>query len=369
MGINYTNQPIVTDSLVLYYDAGNINSSLCNPPIADPKREPTIWTDLTHNVGVSTFKNAGFTNAPQRIFTVWLSARYNVNWDHYTVDYNDWGSGPSADRNGGIIGWTDPDININVGDTIIFNTSLFATLNNAAGPTWIKTATGTGSGNAVDNPTATNNGTSSSDITWTPSEAGTYYYQNGSRVNMVGELIVTDHSDNSDIGHSLIFNGTDSYGELSNTSSFNYPITTSVTLSLFVKFDTVGAWKGLLTKNRSTSTHLGLWLKDSNVAVFGAHNSNLEGSTTLTTGTWYNIVGVQLADTSRKLYINGVLDGTQTSSFGTTPSGTENWMLGKSTGQTEFLDGNIANVAIYDRALTAAEVLQNFNVIKGRFGL
>ena len=118
-------------------------------------------------------------------------------------------------------------------------------------------------------------------------------------------------------------NGTDAYFELSGTSSLNYPITTSVTLSVFVKFDAVGALKGLLTKNRSTNTQLGLWLDASSKLSFSANGSDLAGSTTLTTGTWYNLVGVQLSNISRKIYINGVLDGTKTSSFGTASSRTE----------------------------------------------
>ena len=123
-------------------------------------------------------------------FTVWLAARYNTTWDHYMIDSGNFGSGVSADRTGNISG-ADVDININVGDTLILDTATQATLNNAAGPTSIKTTPGTGSANRVSNPAATNNGTSSSNITWTPTVAGTYYYQNESRVNMRGQIIVS----------------------------------------------------------------------------------------------------------------------------------------------------------------------------------
>jgi len=123
-------------------------------------------------------------------FTVWLAARYNTTWDHYTVENGNFGSGVSADRTGNISG-NDVDININVGDTLILDTATQASLNNAAGPTSIKTTPGTGTGNRVSNPTATNNGTSSSNITWTPNVAGTYYYQNENRVNMRGQIIVS----------------------------------------------------------------------------------------------------------------------------------------------------------------------------------
>ena len=34
-----------------------------------------------------------------------------------------------------------------------------------------------------------------------------------------------------------------------------------------------------------------------------------------------------------------------------------------------YFDGNISNVSAYNRVLTAAEVKQNYDALKGRFGL
>jgi hypothetical protein len=62
---------------------------------------------------------------------------------------------------------TDPAININLGDTLIFN------VNSPGHPFWINTAQGTGTSNGV---VVTNNGTSSGTITWVPAAAGTFYY-------------------------------------------------------------------------------------------------------------------------------------------------------------------------------------------------
>jgi len=62
---------------------------------------------------------------------------------------------------------TDPAININLGDTLVFNVS-------APGhPFWINDVQGTGNANGV---AVANNGTSSGTITWVPTAAGTYYY-------------------------------------------------------------------------------------------------------------------------------------------------------------------------------------------------
>jgi len=61
----------------------------------------------------------------------------------------------------------DPAININLGDTLVFN------VNTPGHPFWINTVQGTGASNGV---AVANNGTSSNTITWVPTAAGTYYY-------------------------------------------------------------------------------------------------------------------------------------------------------------------------------------------------
>jgi plastocyanin len=61
----------------------------------------------------------------------------------------------------------DPAININLGDTLVFNV-------NASGhPFWINATQGTGTSNGV---VVTNNGASSGSITWVPTASGTFYY-------------------------------------------------------------------------------------------------------------------------------------------------------------------------------------------------
>jgi len=41
----------------------------------------------------------------------------------------------------------------------------------------------------------------------------------------------------------------------------------------------------------------------------------------------------------------------------------------KTPSPTEYWGGNMADFQLYDRALSATEVLQNYNVTKSRFGL
>ncbi|MEX0594961.1 MAG: LamG domain-containing protein, partial [Candidatus Paceibacterota bacterium] len=75
----------------------------------------------------------------------------------------------------------------------------------------------------------------------------------------------------------------------------------------------------------------------------------------------------------QKIYINGVLitqsPNTRTLIYPTT--GDRNYQIGRwgFGGYERYFQGNIAQVSIYNRALTAQEIQQNFNATRGRFGL
>ena len=90
--------------------------------------------------------------------------------------------------------------------------------------------------------------------------------------------------------------------------------------------------------------------------------------------TWYNIV--MAVDTATyKDYINGSVsyDPGSFSSIGiSAPNGsspTQQFFIGKRWDLTDTVNAKMAVVNIYDRALTDAEVAQNFNYYKSRFGL
>ena len=85
---------------------------------------------------------------------------------------------------------------------------------------------------------------------------------------------------------------------------------------------------------------------------------------------WFHLV-VQLQGSNMDIYINGNLEGTGTNSIGNTiafdtSNGTH---IGYSPINTSYMDGNIYSTRLYNRVLSAAQVLQNYNATKGRFGL
>ena len=122
-------------------------------------------------------------------------------------------------------------------------------------------------------------------------------------------------------------------------------------------------------KDRSINKQWGLFLSSRNRFVFGVDGSNLNGSS-FSLNTWYNVTLVQAANSSRKIYVNGSLDVTQTSSFGTDNNGGQDWGIGYATGVSENFGGRISQVLLYENeALTSSQVSQNFNALKARYGI
>ena len=106
-----------------------------------------------------------------------------------------------------------------------------------------------------------------------------------------------------------------------------------------------------------------------NKAFFwGYSSSDLIGTTTLTDDVMYHMVATSDGST-KHLYLNAVSEVSDTVAMNT--SNVNDWVtIGRYTsGSYRANQGNIDVVRIYNRALSAAEVLRNYNANKGRYGL
>ena len=75
-------------------------------------------------------------------------------------------------------------------------------------------------------------------------------------------------------------------------------------------------------------------------------------------------------NSSINIYINGILDRTLSSITGDIRiQQTYQVMLGSFVGDSYQLTGRIANAKIYNRALSATEIAQNFNAMRERYNL
>jgi hypothetical protein len=88
------------------------------------------------------------------------------------------------------------------------------------------------------------------------------------------------------------------------------------------------------------------------------------GATTLSLNTWYFAAVTYSNSTGWKLYLNGREDGTSADT--TTFTGNQEISIGSYSTANNFT-GRIASVQVYNKALTATEILQNYHATKGRY--
>ncbi|MBU3744011.1 MAG: hypothetical protein FGM61_05590 [Sediminibacterium sp.] len=192
--------------------------------------------------------------------------------------------------------------------------------------------------------------------TWTDLSGNNYH---GTLVNGTGY--------NSANGGSLQFDGINDYVTLTKPSALVNGGT--ITICLFAKWITTGTSVStikILVDNNHTGTQ-GFVIQDrpdlSKILSWGGLNSSYQ----VGNGNWV-FIAVTQSTTNSYMYINGSLHA-QTTISGGLVNLQPNLYIGAWGAGGRYLNGNIGNVLIYNRALSATEISQNFNALKSRFGL
>lgn len=163
-------------------------------------------------------------------------------------------------------------------------------------------------------------------------------------------------------GGSIVFDGVDDYVTTSNTAlSF-----TTFSMECLVKYNSLSGNQGLFTYNNNNV--INLW-KGSGLGMRWEVNTSsqaITGANDLATGVWYHFVGVYNGSQGI-LYRNGVVYAGPTTLTSHT-SEAANFEIGRYNGAGNT-NGSIAIARFYNRALSATEILQNYNATKTRFGL
>ena len=173
--INLTVGDTLTDPGVTATDDvdGDVTLSITASGIVDTS------TPGTYVITYSVTDTAGNTTAVDRTIIVSAAASsYSIS---VTASSNADYTLSGTDANGEVSG-NDVSITINVGDTLNFNVDA------SSHPFYIKTAQGTGTDNQASG--VSNNGATNGTVTWTPTTAGTYYYQCSAHNGMYGTITV-----------------------------------------------------------------------------------------------------------------------------------------------------------------------------------
>ena len=158
---------------------------------------------------------------------------------------------------------------------------------------------------------------------------------------------------------------------------------TSVTLSTWVfmpvynplndfdgSFPTI-AWKGFDGQYGSQASYALTLAQTGGLPRLTIAPNTLVSATPMATNVWVNIVGTYTAGGAMVLYRNGVVDTTGTGPTSISYSA-QNFGVGTRTFSGAYQypwNGQISVVQLYNRALSAAEVQQNFQALRGRYGI
>lgn len=116
----------------------------------------------------------------------------------------------------------------------------------------------------------------------------------------------------------------------------------------------------------------GFWVYSTNKLALWVHASKdmIDTGTTIPLSTWVHVSFVYNSTTKSVIfYYNGVSNSTVTdATIVEQASDTTALTIGGFRGAASW-NGHIASVIVYNRQLSAAEVLSNFNATRGRFGV
>jgi len=190
---------------------------------------------------------------------------------------------------------------------------------------------------------------------------------------------------NSNNGGSLTFDGVDEYvnaGLLNFSGSFSLSCwmkansgTSSIyTKGLINRYSTQGSYRQYLLGFNESANYLNFGISTDGSGTGGSGNFVQSPNNSINRDTWYHIAGAFTSGSKVEIFINGELSNSvntsATSHFQSNVKPLEIGAAEASDGiTTRVFNGNIAQASIYNRALTASEIQQNFNALRGRFGI
>ena len=166
----------------------------------------------------------------------------------------------------------------------------------------------------------------------------------------------------------FVFNGS-STAITSTTSLFNRSTGEAMTVSCWMNPSRLSGQYQALVVNRNDSAYNWMLYQHATDGAIQLHGANQNKSTYIpTVGVWIYVVATVDGAGNSLLYINGTVQQTVTGyTYNISSPGL--LCIGKFGTASEYYQGSISNVVIYNRALPATEISQNFNAVRGRYGI
>jgi len=181
-------------------------------------------------------------------------------------------------------------------------------------------------------------------------------------------------------GGSIVFDGSNDYVTLGTPALMN-GVQVPLTICMWAKADSLSGARTLWSVYSATVDNklYSLFRVDNGTLRYYASNSSggfqFNGSLAPSASVW-NFYAVTVSGTlsspSVTIYLNSSSEAFSYTTLTSSPNLSVDFRIGRNSlagDPPELWDGNISNAMWYNRALSATEVTQNFNALRGRYGL
>lgn len=178
---------------------------------------------------------------------------------------------------------------------------------------------------------------------------------------------------NSSNNGRFLFDNTNDVVTIPNSASLNP--TTGLTIASWVIFDADS--QDFIFEKGNVNTQFSLFSHSTDIVFRTFHSGDAlyhtqnpsKSSVGVVNGQWHNIVG-SWNGTTKTIYVDGVLRNSVSKSGSlvtTTPGASVGRFGGTTTGY--WFGGSISSVSVYNKGLSDLEVNQNYQALRGRYGL
>jgi hypothetical protein len=181
-----------------------------------------------------------------------------------------------------------------------------------------------------------------------------------------------------DGGGSIVFNGVNNYVEINRNTNYDFNQDNSFTILGWFYISGVNTNTPYIGKWGNNSINTGsyiLWTGGSALPrlIFSVANGGATAASTpaltYNLNTWNFFCGVYQSKTKLISYLNSNLNSEILYTGNINNPNTVNFRISRADFGSDAFAGRSSNISIYNRALSAQEVLQNYNALKSRFNL
>mgnify|MGYP006087514199 CR=1 FL=1 len=164
----------------------------------------------------------------------------------------------------------------------------------------------------------------------------------------------------------LEFDGTDDYISIGASSKFN--ITRYMTVEAVVKKDIANQWNGIFgPRDGNGPCHFQMNYNNIGVYLYGP-NLPITAYGVIPDYDFYHVTLTYDGSTAN-IYVNGTVAATASTTSTANLTGTSDFNIGRVYSSARYFNGQIPTLKLYNRALSAQEVTNNYTAYKSRFNI